>query len=259
MAQSEKRENSVLFSLRELRQIEESRVQEEENAVRTAEEERRRAKEDAERRAREAEEAKIREERDHQRSIEEARVAAEREARMRVEAAEAAERQRHQAALEQQRLAQEMELRRAEVAKKRPTWMLVVTGLALVAAVALIFFAINKMNQSAEDTKAKEEAQKIADEAAKQAKEAQDKVAKLSNDLIDLGHRVDQATDALAAAQNDADRQAARAKLDQLRKERAEMEQHIADAKAAAAKAERAKGVHVSKDCLDNPLAKGCT
>jgi len=37
MAQPEKRENSVLFSLRELRQIEESRVQEEEHAVRTAE------------------------------------------------------------------------------------------------------------------------------------------------------------------------------------------------------------------------------
>jgi hypothetical protein len=37
MAQPEKRENSVLFSLRELRQIEESRVSEEENAVRNAE------------------------------------------------------------------------------------------------------------------------------------------------------------------------------------------------------------------------------
>ena len=37
MAQPEKRENSVLFSLRELRQIEESRVSEEESAVRNAE------------------------------------------------------------------------------------------------------------------------------------------------------------------------------------------------------------------------------
>src|SRR6185312_14933614 len=144
MAQSEKRENSVLFSLRELRQIEESRVQEEEHAVRSAEEARIRAKEEAERKVRDAEEAKIREERDHQRSIEEARVAAEREARMRVEAGEAAERQRNQAALEQQRLQQEMELRRAEVAKKRPTWMLAVTGFAIVAAIGLIFFAIQR-------------------------------------------------------------------------------------------------------------------
>src|SRR5260221_10499884 len=238
MAQGEKRENSVLFSLRELRQIEESRVQEEEHAVRSADEARRAAQQAAEQRVREAEETKIREERDHQRSIEEARLGAEREARMRVESTEAAERQRHQAALEQQRLAQEMEIRRAEVAKKRPTWMLVVTGLALVAAGALIFFAINKMNQSEEDTKAKVEAQKIAEEAAKSAKEAQDKVAKLQSDFIDLGHRLDQAADALGAAQNDADRASARSRLEQLRKERAEMEQRIADAKAAAAHAE---------------------
>ena len=33
MAQGEKRENSVLFSLRELRQIEENRVQEEEQSA----------------------------------------------------------------------------------------------------------------------------------------------------------------------------------------------------------------------------------
>ena len=33
MGQTEKRENSVLFSLRELRQIEENRVKEEEHAV----------------------------------------------------------------------------------------------------------------------------------------------------------------------------------------------------------------------------------
>ena len=51
MAQGEKRENSVLFSLRELRQIEENRVQEEENAVRSAEEARIRAKVEEHRKA----------------------------------------------------------------------------------------------------------------------------------------------------------------------------------------------------------------
>src|SRR5438309_6853800 len=78
MAQGEKRENSVLFSLRELRQIEESRVQEEESAVRTAEEARMRAQQAEEQRVRNEEEARVRAERDHERSIEEARVAAER-------------------------------------------------------------------------------------------------------------------------------------------------------------------------------------
>src|SRR5882672_91638 len=91
MAQPEKRENSVLFSLRELRQIEENRVQEEEHAVRSAEEQRTRAQQEAERMRREAEEAKVREERDHHRSIEESRLAQEREARLRVESAAATE------------------------------------------------------------------------------------------------------------------------------------------------------------------------
>ncbi|MFT3699308.1 MAG: hypothetical protein QM831_39535 [Kofleriaceae bacterium] len=259
MAQSEKRENSVLFSLRELRQIEESRVQEEEHAVRSAEEARVRSKEEAERKVREAEEAKIREEREHVRQVEEARLAAEREARLRVESHEATERQKHQAALDQQRLQQEMELRRAEVAKKRPTWMLAVTAIAVVGIVIGIVVAVKSMAASDEDNKKRVAAEKMAQDAANAAKEAQDKVEKLSNDLIDLGKRVDKATDALAAAQNDADRQAARAKLDQLRKERADMEERIAQAKAAAAKAERNKGIHQSKECLDNPLAKGCS
>ena len=60
MAQPEKRENSVLFSLRELRGIEESRVQEEENAAKEAEQARVRARLDAERRVKEEEAAKVR-------------------------------------------------------------------------------------------------------------------------------------------------------------------------------------------------------
>lgn len=60
------------------------------------------------------------------------------------------------------------------------------------------------------------------------------------------------------AAQNDADRAAAKAKLEALRKERAEMDARIAAAKAAASKAQRKQGAKISKECLDNPLAKGC-
>ncbi len=60
-------------------------------------------------------------------------------------------------------------------------------------------------------------------------------------------------------AQNDADRANAKAKLEELRREKAEMEAKIAAAKAAAAKAQRAKGRTISKECQDNPLAKGCS
>ncbi len=259
MAQGEKRENSVLFSLRELRQIEESRVQEEENAVRSAEEARVRALQEEERRKRAEEDARIQAERDHQRSIEEARLGAEREARMRVEAAEASERARQQAALEQQRLQQEMELRRAEVAKKRPTWMLVVTGLAVVAAVVLIFIAIEKMRESSESADSEREAKIAAQKAIDDAKEAKTKLEQVEKGLDDLNDKVAKAVDSVVAAQNDADRASAKAHLIELQKEQYEMKQRVAAAKAAADKAERAKGVHISKECLENPLAKGCS
>jgi hypothetical protein len=64
--------------------------------------------------------------------------------------------------------------------------------------------------------------------------------------------------DQRAWEQNEADREAAKQKLEELQKERADMEERAAAAKAAADKAERARGLHVSQECLDNPLAKGC-
>jgi DNA repair exonuclease SbcCD ATPase subunit len=258
MAQSEKRENSVLFSLRELRQIEENRVQEEEHAVRSAEDARRQAKEAEERRKREEEEAKIRAEREHQRQIEEARVAAEREARMRVESAEAAERARQQAALEQQRLQQEMELRRAEVAKKRPTWMLAVTGIAIVGVIIAIIVGVKAYSQSQEDAEKRQAAERASEEYGKQVKEAQARIEKAQHDLDDNAAKVDKAIADVGAAQDAVALKAAQSRLQELQREQAEMRQRVAEAKAAAEKAQRAKGVHISQECLNNPLAKGC-
>lgn len=259
MAQPEKRENSVLFSLRELRQIEESRVKEEEHAVRSAEEARAAAAQEAERRRREAEEARGRAEREELLRIETARENAEREARMRIESAEAMERQRNQAALEQQRLQHEMELRRAEVAKKRPTWMLVVTGLALVAAVALVIFAVQRQNQAEKDRAAKVLAEQQAEQAMKESREAQERVAQLDSEFRDLGDKLSGAQVALTAAKTEADRRAAQAKLDELNQQKLEMERRIQAARAAAEKAKRKGGIHLSKECLENPLAKGCS
>ncbi len=179
MAQTEKRENSVLFSLRELRQIEENRVSEEEQAVRSAEQARIAAAQAEERRIRDEADAKARAERDEQLRIEQAREGAEREARMRVEAGEAAERQRSQAALEQQRLNQEMDLRRAHVAKTRPTWMLAVTGIAVIGAIGLIFFAVNAMNDRRNADDQKVQAERDRDEAIRAAKDAQVKRQRL--------------------------------------------------------------------------------
>lgn len=259
MAQPEKRENSVLFSLRELRQIEETRVQEEEHAVRTAEQARVAASQEAERKRREAEEARVRAEREELLRIETARENAEREARMRVESAEAMERQRSQAALEQQRLQQEMELRRAELAKKRPTWMVAVTGAAVVAAIGLIVFAWWSHTQSVNAAAREQKAQQEKAEFERVAQDASEKVNQLLHDIKEQDGRLGSAEQALRTAQTDADRRAAQANLDKLRQQKFEMEKRIQEAKNAASKAERARGVHLSKECLENPLAKGCS
>ena len=135
MAQSDKKESSVLFSLRELRSIEETRVKEEEDAVKAAEEARIRAKIDEERRGREAEEAKVRAHEDAARREREGIEQRQREDAVRVQEAEARARAEQMAQLEAQRLQHEMELRRREVEKKRPTWLLITVGAAVVAAV----------------------------------------------------------------------------------------------------------------------------
>jgi anti-anti-sigma regulatory factor len=109
---------------------------------------------------------------------------------LRVEAAEAAERARLQAELDAQRMAAEMELRREEVARKRPTWMLAVTGVAFVAAVGLGVFSYKR----AQETSASERAAKIAEQkrldAEAAAREAQEGLDKLRAESEERAKRV---------------------------------------------------------------------
>jgi colicin import membrane protein len=124
----ENRENSVLFSLRELRDIEHDRVRAEQERRRQAVEAERRRIEDerlrleAERQRREQEERMRLEEQERQR----------REEELRLQAAEQHARIAALAAIEQQRMENEMELRRQEISRKRPTWLLAVVGVLIV-------------------------------------------------------------------------------------------------------------------------------
>jgi DNA repair exonuclease SbcCD ATPase subunit len=94
-----------------------------------------------------------------------------------------------------------------------------------------------------------------ADEIAQQAQETVDQ---LSQDMRDQDARLSAAEEVVRTARADAERQSAQANLDRLRQHKLEMEKRIQEARNAAAKAERAKGMHISRECLDNPLAKGC-
>ena len=124
----ENRDDSVLFSLRELRDIERGRVRSEQERRRQAQEaERRRIEEE---RQRALAERQRREQEERLRLDEQERLR--REEELRLQAAEQHARIAALAAIEQQRLENEMELRRQEISKKRPTWLLAVVGVLIV-------------------------------------------------------------------------------------------------------------------------------
>jgi len=97
-----------------------------------------------------------------------------------------------------------------------------------------------------------------AAEARLEAREATEIVERLQRDVATLDERTQKAVDMVVAAQTDADRANAKARLEALRKEKEEMDRRLAEARARAAKAERQRGTKIREECLDNPLAKGC-
>jgi colicin import membrane protein len=189
LTMAEKKESSVLFSLRELREIEEERIQEEHTAKKRAEEERIRAQQEAERRAREEEEGRRRAAEDAERRAREAVENREREERLRVEEAERRARVEAQAQLEQQRMHKELEIRAIEAQKKKPTWLIAVAG-GLVLVVGILGFWAYNRSQEADKERRENEAKLAAllkdidttqAEFNRLSKETEDKYTKLLN------------------------------------------------------------------------------
>ncbi len=120
-----------------------------------------------------------------------------------------------------------------------------------------------KAEAEASPEAAAKEAAFLADQARlkaqKDAAKAQASITALQEELAAFDVRVNAAVSAVVDAQTQADRDAATAKLAALRKEKLELEARLAQAKAEAARAERLRGVSISKECIDNPLAKGCS
>lgn len=179
---AEQKENSVLFSLKELMNLEEERIKQEEDDKRRAEESEKRRIEDEERRRREEEEAKIRaaeearrlEERQRQDEEEAKRRAREEnELRIRLES------ERKQRDAEQEKLL-EHERKMAELAaqqKKGPSaGVLAAVGLVLVGAIGGGGFLMHRRTQAAQ-AQAQEVARQ-AEETARVNREAAERQAR---------------------------------------------------------------------------------
>lgn len=189
---AERRENSVLFSLRELRNIEEERVKGEEDAERARIEAERRAREEEIRRAKEAEEAKRRAEEERLRRIEEEKERQVREEQLRLQESERRAQIEAQTKLEQARI--EAEARARMEAKKPPIGAIVggVVGLVALAG-GIMGYLVYSHNQEIK----KEQARVAAVEAEKTriAKEAKEREEAIAKELGDLKGQLEKATD----------------------------------------------------------------
>jgi hypothetical protein len=132
---SERRENSVLFSLKELRGIEDGRVQKEKEEANARVEADRAAKMATERSIREAEERKVREEEERVRRIEEEKEGRVREDQIRLQEAERRARVEGEVRLQEERLRLEVH---AKTQHKSPLKAILgVTGVLVVVAIGL--------------------------------------------------------------------------------------------------------------------------
>ena len=247
-----------MTSLAELREIEQERIASERAAITAEVEGRKRALLEAEQRAKDAAEAKVIAERNEEIRIAREREQAERQARMHVEAVEAAERARLAAALDQERTAQELDLRRQEVAKKRPTWMVAVTIGAVLAAGALTWFGIGRLQQAEAANEQERIALAQADAARRDRDEAIEHMNRMDGQLAELSKRVDKAMDQVLAADSAAARLAAKTEVVRIRAQEAEIKRQRDIEAARIAKIKRTEVVNISENCKKNALAKEC-
>src|SRR5687767_4651617 len=151
---AEKRENSVLFSLRELRQIEDDRIKQEDDEAKARAEAERLAREDAARRAREDEERRIRQVQDAERRAREEAERRVREDQLRLEEAERRARVEAQTRLEEHRIKAVAEAEAIHGSKKKPVVLIVSMVVLLLGASGLGVY----LYMDAQDAKARQAA-----------------------------------------------------------------------------------------------------
>jgi cell division protein FtsN len=167
---------------------------------------------------------------------------------MRLQEAETRARIEAQAVIEQQRLAEEMRLREQEIAKKRPTWLIVLAAILVVGVGGLGFFLYQQS----------EESEKAAKKAAIEKAELEKQIAALQGEIDAQEAEKKAAEAALAEATNENERLAAQARIDASNQK---LENLRAKKKRRGSSRSRSskpkdKTVNVSDDCLKNPL--GC-
>lgn len=251
-------QDSIVKSLSELREIERQRIADEAAALQRAEAARVAAREAAELRVREEQEARARAEREAQLAAEQAQLAAEREERRRIDAAAAAELARQQVALEHARMASEHALKREQVARTRPTWMVAVTASALVAAGLLLWVALTSRAAAGDAQDQARLALLDRDQAKEDAREARDGLTAMRREVDDHARLLQKMLDDLRHASTQAEREALTQKAKREQEVAREMEKRRREREAAREREIRLRPIVISEECKRNALAPGC-
>jgi len=242
---SEQKESSVLFSLKELMNLEEDRIKSEEADKATAAAAAEKARLEAERVAREAEEARIRAD-EERRRLEERRVREEaarldaiRHAELEKARLETEQRARLEAMAAQQQHERSLEAIKQDEGKKKLRTLLAVGGVLAVLAFGGGGYVVFKTSQDAQ-------AQAAKDAAART--EAEEMARKLKATLEEQQHKTDSLNAQLANAKDDV--------------EKAKLQKQLDDEKAKTETIRKGGGggaVRASGGGGDAPPKKKCT
>ena len=173
-------ENSVLFSLRELRRIEDDRVKKEQDAARAKAEADREAREAADRAAREAEERRVRDEAERARMAREAEEQREREGSMRLQEAERRARVEGEMRINEERMRLEMQHKK----KHSPVKAVVSVAGVIVLIAGGVGFKMYSDHQK-ELATAREEKARVEIEAKKKQAEIEARYAMIEKDFAE--------------------------------------------------------------------------
>lgn len=200
MSERPRETNSVLFSLRELRRIEDDRVKKEQDEARARAEAERAAKEAAERAARDAEERRRLDEEERARRAQADEEARQREDAMRLQEAERRARVEGEVRINEERMRLDAQHR----AKHSPVKAVVGVAAVLVLIGGGLGYKMYSQHQE-ELAKVQAEKERIAKEAAKSKAELESRIAGIEKDM----------NDKLAKAGTDAERERIRAEAAQ--------------------------------------------
>jgi colicin import membrane protein len=174
------RENSVLFSLRELRRIEDDRVKKEQDAARAKAEAERQARDAADRAAREAEDRRLREEQERVRLAKEEEEARHREGDLRVQEAERRARVEGEMRINEERMRLEMQHKKKHSPVKA---VLTVAGILIVIGGGVGYKMYSQ--HQAELATERAERDRIEREAKKARAELEARLTNMEKDFAD--------------------------------------------------------------------------